>query len=164
MEFFHAAYFESPVGLVKIMGNEQGIVSVEFVEDKGMHDPSHVHPLLESCVKQLEEYFEGKRKSFDLRLNMQGTEFQKKVWERLLHIPFGKTVSYLDVALKVSDKKGTRAVGSANGQNKIAIIIPCHRVIGSNGQLTGYAGGMWRKKWLLTHEGVLAPDTQLALF
>lgn len=165
MEILHTAYYDSPVGLVRIKGNEQGIDSVMFMEHSINADAgSPTHPALEDCIRQLHEYFTGRRKEFTLRLNPQGTEFQKKVWEQLLDIPFGKTASYLDVALKVADKNATRAVGSANGQNKIAIIIPCHRVIGSDGQLTGYAGGMWRKKWLLVHEGVLAPDRQLALF
>ena len=164
MEILHKAYCESPVGLMKIEGNEQGIVSVGFIEDDGNRDLTDIHPSLEECVSQLKEYFWGGRKEFRLKLNLQGTDFQKKVWESLLVIPFGKTASYLDISLKVADKNATRAVGSANGRNKIAIIVPCHRVIGSGGQLTGYAGGMWRKKWLLVHEGVLAPDKQLGLF
>lgn len=165
MEIIHAAYYDSPVGLIKVTGNEQGVASVLFIETSSSIDPAGpVHPSLEDCINQLHEYFGGKRKEFTLKLNPQGTEFQEKVWKRLLDIPYGKTASYLDIALKVADKNATRAVGSANGQNKIAIIIPCHRVIGSGGQLTGYAGGMWRKKWLLVHEGVLAPDKQLALF
>jgi methylated-DNA-[protein]-cysteine S-methyltransferase len=165
MEILHTAYCESPLGPVEVKGNEQGIVSVSFIENsRVVYTGGAAHPAVEECVTQLNEYFKGKRKEFTVLLNPQGTDFQKKVWESLLLIPYGKTASYLDIALKVADKNATRAVGSANGQNRIAIIIPCHRVIGSNRQLTGYAGGMWRKKWLLVHEGVLAPDKQLALF
>jgi methylated-DNA-[protein]-cysteine S-methyltransferase len=116
-------------------------------------------------MAQLDEYFEGKRKKFDLLLEPMGTDFQKKVWKHLVKVPFGKTASYLDVAMALGEMKATRAVGSANGRNPIVIIIPCHRVIGSNGSLTGYGGGMWRKEWLLKHEGVLKEGPrQMELF
>ena len=110
---------------------------------------------------QLQEYFEGKRTDFDLKLNPKGTEFQQKVWKSLLDIPYGKTVSYMDQTKKLGDVKAIRAVASANGKNPLWIVVPCHRVIGTNGSLTGYAGGLSRKKWLLEHEN---PFTQQSLF
>jgi methylated-DNA-[protein]-cysteine S-methyltransferase len=115
---------------------------------------------LADCVHQLDEYFARQRKSFDLKLDLRGTDFQKRVWRELLEIPFGKTVSYLDVAVALGDKKSIRAVGHANGQNPIVVIVPCHRVIGSDGSLTGYGGGLWRKEWLLNFEGS-HPQTSL---
>ena len=116
--------------------------------------------MLKECIEQLNEYFAGKRKVFDLPLNPQGTDFQKRVWAELQKIPYGKTVSYLDIARNIGDVNSTRAVGNANGKNKLNILIPCHRVIGINGKLTGYGGGLWRKQWLLelemenSHEGL----------
>ena len=107
---------------------------------------------LKKCVQQLDEYFTGNRKEFELTLSPKGTEFQGKVWTELLKVPFGKTRSYLEQSKKLGDVKAIRAVASANGRNPISIIIPCHRIIGSDGSLTGYAGGIWRKKWLLEHE------------
>ena len=110
---------------------------------------------------QLEEYFNGQRKTFSVRLNPLGTDFQKRVWDELLNIPFGKRTSYMKQTLQLGDEKAIRAVASANGKNPIWIIIPCHRVVGSDGSLTGYAGGLWRKKWLLEHE---SPSGQTSLF
>jgi methylated-DNA-[protein]-cysteine S-methyltransferase len=112
-------------------------------------------------VTQLQDYFLGRRTEFTFKLNLQGTEFQKKVWQELLHIPYGKTCSYLDLSKKIGDVKAIRAVASANGKNPLWIVVPCHRVIGTNGSLTGYAGGLWRKKWLLEHEN---PIKQESLF
>lgn len=110
------------------------------------------HPLLEETILQLKDYFEGKLRSFNIPMSQIGTQFQKKVWDLLYAIPYGKTISYNDLAKQYGDIKAIRAVASANGRNNIAIIIPCHRVIGSDRSLTGYAGGLWRKKWLLEHE------------
>jgi methylated-DNA-[protein]-cysteine S-methyltransferase len=143
-------YFLAPIGLLEISGSEKGITSVSFVAnvDNVIENP----PCLRECVSQLNDYFNGKRKSFNLKLDVEGTEFQKKVWNELLKIPYGKTVSYNDIAKKLGDKEAVRAVGNANGKNPVAIIIPCHRVIGSDGKLVGYAGGLWRKKWLLNFE------------
>lgn len=104
------------------------------------------------CLEQLSEYFEGDRKVFDLELSPQGTSFQKQIWDFVSLVKFGETQSYLDIAKKSGSEKNTRAVGMANGKNPIPIVIPCHRIIGSNGKLTGYAGGMDRKRWLLQHE------------
>ncbi len=111
-----------------------------------------VHPLIDACMRQLDEYFDGTRKVFDLPLDQQGTEFQKKVWELLLSIPYGKTTSYQALSKLYGDTKAIRAVAAANGKNNIAIIVPCHRIIGSNQSLVGYAGGLQRKKWLLELE------------
>lgn len=154
-------YINSPLGITKIIGDENGI-SVISVSDIGSNEISKTIPdVLKEAVLQLQEYFEGKRTDFDLKLNPKGTEFQQKVWKSLLEIPYGKTVSYMDQTKKLGDVKAIRAVASANGKNPLWIVVPCHRVIGTNGSLTGYAGGLSRKKWLLEHEN---PSTQQSLF
>ena len=145
-----SARIQSSVGTIEITGSEKGIRSVIFLGDESVTE--NVTACLQDCVTQLNEYFESKRKEFDLKLDPQGTEFQLKVWEQLKLIPFGKTISYLDLARMTGSETNTRAVGNANGKNKINIIIPCHRVIGSNGKLTGYGGGLWRKEILLKLE------------
>ena len=117
--------------------------------------------IFNEVISQLQDYFDGKRKEFTFAINPIGSEFQKKVWQELLQIPFGKTCSYLDLSKKLGDVKAIRAVAAANGKNPLWIVIPCHRVIGSDGSLTGYAGGLWRKKWLLEHEN---PTQQESLF
>jgi methylated-DNA-[protein]-cysteine S-methyltransferase len=114
---------------------------------------------IQNCITQLDEYFKGERKDFTIRINPAGTEFQGKVWNSLLKIPYGKTISYLEQAKQFGDEKAIRAIASANGKNPIPIIIPCHRVIGNNGSLTGYAGGILKKQWLLEHEGALQQKT-----
>ena len=120
---------------------------------------------LMETVEQLNEYFAGKRKKFDINIEQEGTEFQNKVWNELIKIPFGKTVAYNNIAKVLGNTKSIRAVGAANGKNQISIIVPCHRVIGSDGSLTGYAGGLWRKEWLLKHEGKYSDsERQLDLF
>ncbi|MDP4220509.1 MAG: methylated-DNA--[protein]-cysteine S-methyltransferase [Bacteroidota bacterium] len=146
-----AAYYHSPLGTIEVRAGSEGISSVSFIDSSP--ETSSTLPLLHECVHQLNEYFSGSRKEFSLPLAPEGTAFQKEVWRQLLHIPFGKTRSYLDIAVALGDKNSTRAVGAANGKNPIAIIVPCHRVIGESGALTGYAGGLWRKQWLLEHEG-----------
>ncbi|MDE3090569.1 MAG: methylated-DNA--[protein]-cysteine S-methyltransferase [Chloroflexota bacterium] len=143
-------YYRSPIGILEITGSQQGIASIDFVVDA--IENGGTPPALQDCVLQLDEYFAGERKEFSLKLDLQGTEFQRKVWRELQRISFGKTVSYLDVAVVVGTRESTRAVGRANGQNPIAIVVPCHRVIGSDGSLTGYGGGLWRKRWLLDFE------------
>ena len=154
-------YINSPLGITKIIGDDAGI-SVISVSDIGTNTVSQTIPeILQKAVLQLQEYFEGKRTEFDLKLNPKGTEFQQKVWKSLLEIPYGKTVTYMDQTKKLGDIKAIRAVASANGKNQLWIVIPCHRVIGTNGSLTGYAGGLSRKKWLLEHEN---PSTQQSLF
>lgn len=153
-------YYKSPVGLLSITTDGEAITSLLFTSWKGEQiDETKIkitkprNELLKNCIKQLDEYFAGKRKIFDLPLKQEGTNFQQQVWEQLTHIPYGKTISYLELSKRINNVKAIRAVGTTNGSNKIAIVVPCHRVIGSNGDLTGYGGGLWRKKWLLEHEG-----------
>jgi methylated-DNA-[protein]-cysteine S-methyltransferase len=152
-------YIKTPLGITTIMGDENGI-SVISVSDEG-EISEQIPAVLQEAVSQLMAYFEGKRTTFDFKLNPKGTEFQQKVWNGLLEIPFGKTLSYLELSKKLGDVKAIRAVASANGKNPLWIVVPCHRVIGTDGSLTGYAGGLWRKKWLLEHEN---PTTQQSLF
>ncbi len=150
---------ETPLGPLKITGTKEGLESVGFIDE--IPENTSADSCLTMAVKQLKEYFEGTRKEFQIPLNPEGTPFQKKVWKLLETIPFGNTQSYQDIANTLGDPKVIRAAASANGKNPIAIIIPCHRVIGSDGSLTGYAGGLHRKKWLLEHEN---PVKQGVLF
>ncbi|NQZ43137.1 MAG: methylated-DNA--[protein]-cysteine S-methyltransferase [Flavobacteriaceae bacterium] len=153
------AYIQTPIGYAELKGDEEGLAEVTvFDVEKPI---GIIPPILEDAAYQFSEYFEGKRQQFDLKLNPSGTEFQKRVWEALLEIPFGKSVSYLELSKRLGDVKAIRAVAAANGKNPLWIVIPCHRVIGSNGELTGYAGGLHRKKWLLEHE---SPVKQQSLF
>lgn len=153
------AFIESPLGITKIVGDEDGISIISILSEGEVTTKIPKH--LKECISQLQEYFDGNRNDFTFKLNPQGTEFQQKVWQELLNIPFGKTMSYLDLSKKLGDVKAIRAVASANGRNPLWIVIPCHRVIGTDGSLTGYAGGLWRKKWLLEHE---SPNKQQSLF
>lgn len=144
------AFINTPLGTAKIKGDENGISVISILQEGEITKKIPLE--LQEAVKQLREYFEGKRNSFTFQLNPKGTDFQKKVWQELLQIPFGKTTSYLELSKKLGDVKAIRAVASANGKNPLWIVVPCHRVIGSDGSLTGYAGGLWRKQWLLEHE------------
>ena len=150
----------SPLGFVLIEGNEDGISKISVISDETILSES-IPKLFTNVVSQLKEYFEGNRTDFQFKMNPKGTDFQKKVWDELLKIPFGKTVSYQEVTNNLGDPKAIRAVANANGKNPLWIVVPCHRVIGSDGSLTGYAGGLWRKKWLLDHEN---PVKQQSLF
>lgn len=150
----------TPIGLLSLEGTREGLCSATFIED-GRAITKVIPNALQEAVKQLKEYFAKERSSFDLSLTPKGTDFQQKVWMELCTIPHGKTISYLAMAKQLGDPKVIRAAASANGKNPISIIIPCHRVIGSDGSLTGYAGGLHRKKWLLEHE---SPVTQGSLF
>ena len=156
-------YFKTPIGFAKITGDENGIQSISVLDEEDITDYNtpEISECLRKCVTQLNQYFNGERTSFDLKLNPQGTNFQKKVWQELLNIPYNTTRTYLEQTKALGDVKAIRAVASANGKNPIWIVIPCHRVIGSDGSLTGYAGGIWRKKWLLAHEN---PVKQQSLF
>lgn len=155
-----SAFIASPFGVTKIEGDEHGLQSIVVLNTE--EELTKVIPeVLEDAAYQLKEYFEGQRKEFTLELNPQGTDFQKRVWEGLLNIPYGKTNSYLELSKTLGDVKAIRAVAAANGKNPLWIVIPCHRVIGSDGSLTGYAGGLHRKKWLLDHE---SPVKQQSLF
>lgn len=151
-------YYKTPIGTAKIVGDKNGIQSVSVLED-AIETSKDTPYCLQACVAQLEEYFNGKRASFNLTVNPKGTAFQIKVWKSLLKINYGKTKSYAAQSKALGDVKAIRAVAVANGKNPIWIIIPCHRVIGSDGSLTGYAGGIWRKKWLLAHENPVKQQT-----
>ena len=150
----------TPLGFTKIIGDEAGIMSVIILNSEEK-ETDVIPEELEDCVHQLNEYFDGNRTQFDLSLNPEGTLFQKRVWEQLKSIPYGKTNSYLELSKQLGDVKAIRAVANANGKNPLWIIVPCHRVIGSDGNLTGYAGGLHRKQWLLEHE---SPYKQQSLF
>lgn len=166
-------YMQTPIGVAEIIGDEKGIQSIKILEFQKVSDsekkaiketfdfPDHIPLYFKECTVQLQQYFEGTRKEFDLKLNPIGTNFQKKVWSELRNIPFGKTRTYLEQSKLIGDPKAIRAVASANGKNPLWIVIPCHRIIGSDGSLTGYAGGLWRKQWLLDHE---SPNKQQTLF
>jgi len=154
------AYYASPVGDLLIESENGKICTVNFIKNSRREET--YTSVIEQCIFELDEYFYKGRKFFDVELNPQGTEFQKKVWNELLTIPYGRTMSYEALALRLGNIKSIRAVGLANGQNPIAIIIPCHRVIGKNGTLVGYGGGVENKEWLLNHEGAILK--QLTLF
>lgn len=156
-------YYKTPIGTAEIIGDENGIQSISVLDEdiSTLSSTNDIPEVLQDCVTQLDEYFKGERVDFELKLNPKGTDFQKTVWEELLNIPYGKTRTYLEQTKHIGDPKAIRAVASANGKNPIWIVIPCHRVIGSDGSLTGYAGGVWRKKWLLDHE---SPVKQQSLF
>ena len=153
-------FINSPLGITKIIGDESG-VSVISVSNDEVAVSTEIPKTLQEAVSQLKDYFNGQRNDFNFKLNPSGTEFQRRVWDELLRIPFGKTMSYLELSKKLGDVKAIRAVASANGKNPLWIVVPCHRVIGTDGSLTGYAGGLWRKKWLLEHEN---PTAQQSLF
>ncbi|WP_034646523.1 methylated-DNA--[protein]-cysteine S-methyltransferase [Cellulophaga geojensis] len=153
------AYIKTPLGIAKLEGDEDGLSVISVFDDGEITEV--IPEVLEDAVYQLQEYFRGERTTFSLTLNPAGTDFQKKVWDALLQIPYGKTYSYLELSKILGDPKAIRAVASANGKNPLWIMVPCHRVIGSDGSLTGYAGGLHRKKWLLEHE---SPVTQTSLF
>jgi len=150
----------TPLGFAKLEGDENGVSSLTVLNND-VAVSSTIPEVLDDAVSQLNEYFKGERKTFSLNLNPEGTDFQKRVWDKLLTIPYGKTTSYLELSKELGDVKAIRAVASANGKNPLWIIVPCHRVIGSDGSLTGYAGGLHRKQWLLEHEN---PYKQESLF
>ncbi|MCH3881151.1 MULTISPECIES: methylated-DNA--[protein]-cysteine S-methyltransferase [Tenacibaculum] len=160
MSDLQTTYYKTPIGTAKIVGDENGIQSIAVLDEDfstalEMTKSTEAPTVLQNCVTQLDEYFAGKRIKFDLKLNPQGTDFQQRVWKELPRISYGKVRTYLEQSKQLGDVKAIRAVATANGKNPIWIVIPCHRVIGSDGSLTGYAGGIWRKKWLLEHEGFL---------
>lgn len=144
-------YFKSPIGFLRISGNEKWVQGVEFCEQPGPEADGAPESLKKAC-QQLDEYFQGKRRKFEVPLMLRGTAFQKRVWAALRKVPFGRTLSYGGVARAIGRPYSGRAVGGANHRNPVAIIVPCHRIIGHNGRLTGYGGGLWRKQWLLDHE------------
>ena len=157
------AHYRSPIGIVQVEENE-GIISAISVlnEETEMLEPQT--EVLKLAIEQLHEYFAGKRSMFDLPFEQTGTPFQQQVWQQLGKVDFGKTQSYLQMANNFGNPLAIRAIASANGKNKLWIVVPCHRIIGKNGELTGYAGGLWRKKWLLQHEATVVGKAQTELF
>ncbi|WP_315975840.1 methylated-DNA--[protein]-cysteine S-methyltransferase [Parapedobacter soli] len=154
-------FIQTPLGIAAIKGDGGGIMAVSVMEEGAIKPSGDIPEALTEAAQQLNEYFAGTRQTFQLKLNPSGTDFQQRVWKELLNIPYGKTISYLELSRRLGDVKAIRAVAAANGQNPLWIMVPCHRVIGRDGSLTGYAGGLWRKKWLLEHE---SPYRQQALF
>ncbi len=155
------AFIHTPLGITAVTGDEEGVFSISVLKSDTVEPSAEIPDCLAEVAAQLREYFAGTRQNFELALNLKGTSFQKRVWQELLNIPYGKTISYLELSRRLGDVKAIRAVAAANGQNPFWIVVPCHRVIGSDGSLTGYAGGLWRKKWLLEHE---SPYKQQTLF
>ena len=151
-------YYKSPLGLLRIGGTDTYISEISFIDhlEEGEYQANSlkgpVTPIVIQCIEQLIQYFQGQRRFFEFPVYQEGTEFQQRVWNELTAIPFGKTISYLDLSRRLGDTKAIRAAAAANGKNNLAIVVPCHRVIGSKRDLVGYAGGLWRKKWLLDHE------------
>ncbi|MBA3673797.1 MAG: methylated-DNA--[protein]-cysteine S-methyltransferase [Chitinophagaceae bacterium] len=163
-----SAYYQSPIGVILISTSEDVVTEILFINSyKGIKiNEAEIDfslpksAVIKKCIKQLDEYFSGQRKIFDLPLQHTGTVFQKEVWNELINIPYGKHISYLTLSKRIENVRAIRAVGAANGCNKICIVVPCHRVIGSNGDLVGYGGDLWRKKWLLDHEAKFAHGVQ----
>lgn len=152
-------YYHSPIGELEIKSRGENIISIFFLKDTKAEET--ITPVIDQCLTELGEYFYKGRKFFTVPLELNGSAFQQKVWNELIEIPYGSTFSYSDLALRVGDINSVRAVGLANGQNPISIIVPCHRVIGKNGDLVGYAGGLDKKEWLLEHEGVLSKQLKI---
>jgi methylated-DNA-[protein]-cysteine S-methyltransferase len=150
----HKLDYESPIGVIEIIGTDEAICSIMFSEGDSVTNSTleETPELLVNCFDQLDQYFKGKRHEFTFPYTFEGTDFQKTVWNALTKVSCAETVSYKEIAVSIGNEKAIRAVGTANGKNKLSIVIPCHRIIGSNGKLTGYAGGLWRKEWLLQHE------------
>jgi len=162
MAEIQTTYYHSPIGLLKISGTDDYITEISYYDkvERVEGKRKNLSPMLIQCIEQLIQYFNGERRNFELPINQSGTAFQKEVWNELAAIPYAKTISYLELARRTGDSKATRAVASANGKNNVAIIVPCHRVIGANKELVGYTGGIWRKKWLLEHEMKVAYGVQ----
>ncbi|REB08104.1 methylated-DNA--[protein]-cysteine S-methyltransferase [Sporosarcina sp. BI001-red] len=146
--------YQSPIGVIEIVGTEEAIVSILFSDTEVVRSElkDSTFQVVKDCYNELDEYFNGTRIEFTVPYTNEGTEFRRNVWQALTEIPYAQTASYRDIACSVGNEKAVRAVGTANGKNQLSILIPCHRIIGSNGTLTGYAGGLWRKEWLLAHE------------
>ncbi|WP_215145476.1 methylated-DNA--[protein]-cysteine S-methyltransferase [Exiguobacterium qingdaonense] len=150
----------TPIGILEISGTEDVIQSILFVEREATFLEQDVPDVLRQCRDELNAYFRGERMTFTFPTEQIGTDFQREVWSALQTIRFSKTASYRELAERVKRPAAVRAVGATNGRNRLSIVVPCHRVIGSNGKLTGYAGGLWRKEWLLRHEQRIAHPTQ----
>ncbi|MEA5259356.1 methylated-DNA--[protein]-cysteine S-methyltransferase [Arcicella aquatica] len=162
-------YIDSPLGQLEVSATESYLTSILFVDTQKKPSPRkeatlYVPAIIETYQQQIQEYFDGTRKDFDIPFQHEGTDFQKSVWEKLITIPYGKTISYLELSRRIGNEKAIRAVGTTNGANKFNIIVPCHRVIGANGSLVGYGGDLWRKKWLLEHEAKHTGNYQTSMF
>ena len=158
----YETYHKTPVGFAHIVADDEHIIKVSIRDEEYDAEPI-TSPILAEAVKQLQEYFAGDRKVFDLPLKQPGTDFQQQVWQQLLQISYGKTITYGQQSQLMNTPLAIRAIAAANGKNNLWVIVPCHRVIGSNGSLTGYAGGLWRKKWLLEHESRVMGTGQTTL-
>jgi methylated-DNA-[protein]-cysteine S-methyltransferase len=154
LQELYYTYYESPIGILKIAGTETVIAEVSFVDSPNQmqHGEPGVSDVLHQCTEELIEFFSGKRRAFSVPIHQEGNDFSQQVWSTLTQITYGKTISFLELAKKVANEHALKAAASSNGKNKINIIVPCHRVIGTNKNLSNYAGGAWRKKWLLQHE------------
>jgi methylated-DNA-[protein]-cysteine S-methyltransferase len=152
MNQLDTAYIDTPLGTLRIVGNEKGVAFIDFVKEENDEIQKIVPPSLKDAGNELVEYFSGSRKEFSIQSIAKGTPFQESVWRELVKIKYGETASYADIANRIGNPKAVRAVANANARNPLSIIVPCHRIIGSNGKLTGYAGGLWRKEWLLNRE------------
>ncbi len=152
MNQLDTAYIDTPLGTLRIVGNEKGVAYIDFVKEENDEIKKIVPPSLKDAGNELIEYFSGSRKEFSIQSIAKGTPFQESVWRELVKIKYGETASYADIANRIGNPKAVRAVANANARNPLSIIVPCHRIIGSNGKLTGYAGGLWRKEWLLNRE------------
>jgi len=146
--------YQSPIGVIEIVGSNEAIYSILFSEEDILVNPlsEDMPQVIKDCYIQLDEYFKGEKYEFTFPMMIEGTPFQQSVWQSLTTIPYAKTASYKHIAVTMGNEKAIRAVGTANGRNKLSIVIPCHRIIGASGKLVGYAGGLWRKEWLLNHE------------
>jgi O-6-methylguanine DNA methyltransferase len=149
MEKTNTSYYKSPIGWIEIVADNDSLLSINFVKKKGNEAPNAI---TKETLKQLKEYFSGKRKKFEGKLNFDGTDFQKRVLKAMMQIPYGKTVSYRELARKAGRATAARAVGTVCSTNDLPIIIPCHRVVASDGSLGGYSGGLEKKKWMLAME------------
>lgn len=145
------AYFQTPVGIARIIEDEGYISSISIRDEEYEIEPPAT-PLLQNAIGQLNEYFAGERKEFTFPIKQVGSDFQQEVWDELNKIPYGATITYTQQSNQMNNPLAIRAIAAANGRNNLWVVVPCHRVIGANGSLTGYAGGIWRKKWLLEHE------------
>jgi len=165
MDTSFVSYYSSPIGWVEVTATPEGIASVLFMDNPAKAASENPPAHIQDCLAQLDEYFKGHRQTFDVPLIVKGTEFQVQVWEELAHIPYGKLTTYKALAHKLKSPAAIRAIGNANSRNRLRLIIPCHRVVGSDTNLVGYAGGVWRKEWLIEHEAACSGGhRQLKLF
>jgi methylated-DNA-[protein]-cysteine S-methyltransferase len=160
-EVIHIGHLSSPLGCLSISATNEFVFEIHFLQELPVPFIAPEQKLVFEAALQLEQYFAGNRTQFDFPIKQSGTAFQQQVWHHLLQIQYGRTISYMQLSKWLRNPKAIRAVGTANGSNQLAIVVPCHRVIGSDGSLTGYAGGIWRKQWLLQHENKQANGVQV---